>query len=249
MSDARKELERIADAADAMALQSSAIAELAAGLKRDGVLSSELVTLQQDPTQPTGWGSRTKFSAVPHSSVAMFNMGTMTVTATTGGAAASLPGEGPGVAKIPAGGMVCIPFAGTEVTFYGRAGEQVGLVRYSQPQPPAAAHFYDAPWHPVVISGLIISTPVVQYTAPWNEKAIYGGITAQDGTGPAGTGDVTEIEVLDPAAVVVTSLDTIALAGTESVGEELPVGRLCTGAQISVLLVKGSLQRATLMVR
>lgn len=236
--DAMAALERLDRAAEAIADYSANIAQLATGLTRDAVLESGYVMLAQDPTMPTGWGKARLESHMPHASIAVTNLGTMTVTVSTSSSGSSLPGASRGTVKIPAGGFLCVPLAGQELHFYGRAGELVNVTRYLRAVPPAAAQAAAAPWHTVTVTGLVVGQFITQYSAPWGEQAIYGGLSLQETTGPVGTGDTTELAVVDVTSTLI--VDQIALAGRESVGEEASRGRLCAGPALSIFLGKGS---------
>lgn len=237
-------LERIERAADVMETLSSSVARLAGGLTRDGVLASELLTLEQDTSQPAGAGVRQHDSHVPHASVAIFNLGTCTITAANVGRGNGLPGQGRGVTKVRAGAFVCLPLAGQSISLHGRTGEQVVLVRYSRPVPPAMGTG-PAPYHTVNLAGLSLGNSVAQYTTPWGDLAEYGGLSVRDTAGPAGATDASEFLVLDGAGNI---LETITLAGAESTSDELANGKVASGATISVQLVKGSVT-GSLLVR
>jgi hypothetical protein len=217
--------------ADAMLAHSAELVRLTRGLSIDGVIATEVIQLDAQGTAEVS-------SSVPVASIAVTNLGTTRLTVAGQPRGGDAPDIGTGVLKVAAGQFVCAPLASTVHSFYGRAGELVQVTRFAKAQCPSAGQVSDQPWFTVTIVGLVVGTGVTQYTTPWGDPAVYGGITLQETTGPAGTPNVTELTVVDVANGKV--LDEISLAGRQSIHLELVKGKLCAGASIAITLIKGS---------
>lgn len=157
MNDAARILERLDRVAEAMAMQAANVAELATGLKLNGVVYSGTVVIGADGSQLVQ--ARSNFAS------ATVRAAGADVTIATQGQGASAPTSGPGVFVIPAGTERTVAITGNVLTLYGTAGASVAVTLWVYPQPPASsstqpasAAVAGATGAPVRIAGAIAST-------------------------------------------------------------------------------------------
>jgi len=174
----RDDLEHIANASATLALAVDRTSELIGtlrGLALDRALGTELLTFDDA-------GVVELSSSVPAASVAVVNMGTTPVIATSGPRSSSAPLTGVGMFVVGVGNFLCLPLAGSQHTFYGRPGELVTVVRYTCPQPPAAGTALGPAWFGVDVNAGVDN---VVYATPHGLPAQYGGFSAAELTGAA----------------------------------------------------------------
>lgn len=233
-------LERLDRSADAIAGHSAAVGELIRGYGRDHVLETAIFTLRQDASMPAGCGTYTRTSQMPHASVAIWNLGTMTVTIAGAGPSNALPGDGVGAVKVPAGAFVCVPLAANVLTAYGRAGERIMVVRYSRSQPPAAGQITPSNFAVQVAAAAVPASGIV-YVAPWNELAVYVGFRARE---TAGVG--ASFRLRDGGATG-TIIDTVSLGANESRDEPLGAQQLTSASGIYLEWLAGTVDLSLLV--
>lgn len=105
------------------------LVELLRGTVVNGCLVSETITFDAN-------GLFTIDFVVPFGAVSVGNLGTASVTVTSGPPAASAPTSGPGIKKVGVGSGKVFALTGHTLTIYGLAGEQVDLEVYDKAVQP-----------------------------------------------------------------------------------------------------------------
>jgi len=124
-------LERLDTSAEVMANQASNIAQLAGGLKVNGIVFSGTKRIGAH-------GTATVRSSVNFASATVRATGG-DVTISTSGESDSPPVEGPGVFLIPAGIESTVALAGNTLILNGTIGDLVQVTLWIRPQPPSSS--------------------------------------------------------------------------------------------------------------
>lgn len=152
--DVAEVLERMERAAAAIEHQASSVAELAAGLKVNGVLYSGTVALRADGSAIVE--ARVNFAA------ATVRPSAADVVIATQGQGATAPTVGPGVFAIPADVQRTVAIAGNVLVLYGTPGAVVSVTLWLRAQAPQAAETHpatvDCPAGPQRIAGAVATT-------------------------------------------------------------------------------------------
>jgi hypothetical protein len=201
-----------------------------AGMQVNSVLQHELVKLDTSGQASRQWH-------VPMGSAFVANYNGSDVTIATGGAGASAPGFGNGIARIPAGTWQVVNLAGPTLTIYGAAGGMVGIQVFSKSQPPCAGPLFSSLTTPVPLTGADQAITIV--------PATYTGFSIRETSGAA----TATVRILDSlVAGAGTVLDEIALSAGESAREYYEGGqRALVGIFVDVIsgAVAGSIRVAS----